>query len=45
MINTLKSSLVVSAASLWRQEDPSLYGTLLVVVACLGTVGTVLLLG
>jgi hypothetical protein len=45
MINPMKSSPVGSAASLWKQADPCLYGTLWVVAACLGTLATLLLPG
>jgi hypothetical protein len=45
MINPLKSRSVGLTASLWRQWDPSLHGTLWVVIACLGTLATLFLPG
>jgi hypothetical protein len=45
MINTIKTSPVGLAWSLWKQGDPSLYGTLWVIAACLGALATLLLPG
>ncbi len=45
MINAIKTSPISSALSLRKQEDPSLYGTLSVIAACLGTMLALIVLG
>ncbi len=42
MLVPMKSSLAVTAASVWKQTDPVAVGTLAIVVACLGVLATLL---
>ena len=45
MFVSMKSRLFFAAASFWKHGDPSVVGTLGIIVACLGVLATVLLPG